>query len=50
VSIYDFQTGQWESLTMADGLLSNTIFSAAEDKNSIWFGTDKGASRLIFSQ
>jgi len=50
VSIYDFQTGQWDSLTTADGLLSNTVFCAAEDKNSIWFGTDKGASRLILRQ
>jgi ligand-binding sensor domain-containing protein len=47
VSIYDFQTGQWESLTTADGILSNTVFCAAEDKNSVWFGTDKGASRII---
>ena len=47
VSIYDFQTGQWESLTTADGLLSNTVFCGAEDKNTIWFGTDKGASLLM---
>lgn len=47
VSIYDLPTGQWESLTTVDGLLSNTVFCAAADKNSIWFGTDKGASRLI---
>jgi len=47
VSIYDLPTGQWESLTVSDGLLSNAVFCAAEDKNSIWFGTDKGASRLI---
>jgi ligand-binding sensor domain-containing protein len=49
VSIYDLPTGQWESLTVSDGLLSNTVFCAAEDKNSIWFGTDKGASRLILA-
>ena len=49
VSAYDFSTGQWESLTTSDGLLSNTVFCAAEDKNGIWFGTDKGASRLILS-
>lgn len=49
VSIYDFQTGQWESLTAADGLLSNTVFCGAEDKNMIWFGTDKGASRLVLT-
>jgi ligand-binding sensor domain-containing protein len=49
VSIYDIPIGQWESLTVADGLLSNTVFCAAEDKNSIWFGTDKGVSRLILA-
>jgi ligand-binding sensor domain-containing protein len=49
VSIYDFQTGQWESLTTADGLLSNTVFCGAEDKNTIWFGTDKGVSRLVIT-
>jgi hypothetical protein len=49
VSIYDLPTRQWESLTIADGLLSNTVFCSAEDKNSIWFGTDKGASRLILA-
>jgi hypothetical protein len=49
VSLYDLPTGQWESLTVSDGLPSNTVFCAAEDKNSIWFGTDKGASRLILT-
>jgi hypothetical protein len=49
VSIYDPSTGQWESLTVSDGLLSNTVFCAAEDKNGVWFGTDKGASRLILN-
>ena len=49
VSIYDLPTGQWESLTVSDGLLSNTVFCAAEDKNGIWFGTDRGASRLILT-
>jgi hypothetical protein len=47
VSIYDLPTGQWESLTVSDGLLSNSVFCAGDDKNSIWFGTDKGVSRLI---
>ena len=50
VSIYDFPTSSWESLTASDGVLSNMIFCAAEDKNSIWFGTDKGASRLMLTQ
>ncbi len=49
VSIYDLPTGQWESLTVSDGLLSNSVFCATEDKSSIWFGTDKGASRLILT-
>jgi len=49
VSIYDLATGQWESLTVSDGLLSNTIFCAIEDGNSIWFGTDKGASQLLLA-
>jgi len=49
VTVYDLPTGHWESLTTSDGLLSNTIFCGAEDKNSIWFGTDKGVSRLVLS-
>jgi ligand-binding sensor domain-containing protein len=49
VSLYDPSAGQWESLTTADGLMSNAVFYAAEDKNGIWFGTDKGASRLILA-
>jgi len=49
VSLYDFSTGQWESLTTSDGLLSNTVYCAAGDRNSIWFGTDKGASRLVLA-
>ncbi len=49
VSVCDLPTGGWESLTASDGLLSNNVFSAAEDKNSIWFGTDKGVSRLILT-
>jgi ligand-binding sensor domain-containing protein len=50
VSLYDLSTGQWESLTVSDGLLSNTVFCAVQDKNSIWFGTDKGASRLVLKE
>jgi len=49
VSIYDLPSRQWESLTVSDGLLSNAVFCATEDKNSIWFGTDKGASRLMMT-
>ena len=50
VSIYDLPTKQWESLTVSDGLLSNTVFCAVEDKNDIWFGTDKGVSRLVLKE
>ncbi len=50
VSIYDLTTGQWESLTAGDGLPSNTVFYASEDKNGVWFGTDKGASRLTLKE
>ena len=49
VSICDLPTGRWDSLTAADGLPSNTVLSAAEDKNGVWFGTDKGASFLILA-
>jgi ligand-binding sensor domain-containing protein len=49
VSIYHVSKGQWESLTTLDGLLSNAVFCAAEDKDSIWFGTDKGVSRLMLT-
>jgi ligand-binding sensor domain-containing protein len=49
VTVYDVSTNHWESLNASDGLLSNSVFCAAEDKYSIWFGTDKGASRLVLS-
>jgi len=49
VSIYDLPTKQWEALTVSDGLLSNTVFCAVEGKSGIWFGTDKGVSRLILT-
>ncbi len=48
VSIFHIPKGQWESLTVAEGMLSNSVFCAAEDQDSIWFGTDKGVSRLLF--
>ncbi len=47
VSIYHIPKGRWESLTTSDGLLSNAVFCAAEDKECIWFGTDKGVSKLL---
>ncbi|MGQ9508411.1 MAG: ligand-binding sensor domain-containing protein [Thermodesulfobacteriota bacterium] len=49
VSLFDLQTKQWESLTTTDGLLSNMVFCASEDRDGIWFGTDKGASKLILN-
>ena len=49
VSWHHLPSGRWETITAADGLLSNTVFSATEDKDGIWFGTDKGASRLILN-
>ena len=47
VSIHHLSTGQWESITTTDGLLSNIVLSAAEDEDGIWFGTDKGVSKLL---
>jgi hypothetical protein len=29
--------------------LSNAVFCAVQDKSGIWFGTDKGVSRLIIA-
>jgi ligand-binding sensor domain-containing protein len=49
VSVYDLPSGQWEAITVSDGLMSNMVFSAAEDKDGIWFGTDKGAARMVLS-
>jgi len=37
-------------LTVSDGLLSNAVFCAVQDKSSIWFGTDKGVSRLMLGE
>jgi ligand-binding sensor domain-containing protein len=47
VSVHEIASSEWDSLTTEDGLLSNTVFSIAEDKDGVWFGTDKGASWLI---
>jgi ligand-binding sensor domain-containing protein len=49
VSVYDLSSGQWGKVTLADGLLSNAVFAAAEDKDGIWFGTDQGASLLMLT-
>jgi ligand-binding sensor domain-containing protein len=49
VSVYDSSTGHWDSISTSDGLLSNNVLSAAEDSNGVWFGTDKGASRLVLA-
>ena len=46
VSVFEIAQNQWDSLTTADGLPSNNVFCAAEDKDGIWFGTDQGAVRI----
>lgn len=48
LSIYELATDSWEALTVSDGLMSNTVLFAAEDGESIWIATDKGASRIIW--
>lgn len=36
----------WRSLTTADGLAGNIVYSIAQEKDgTLWFGTDQGASR-----
>jgi ligand-binding sensor domain-containing protein len=50
VSVLNMASGQWDSLTSSDGLLSDTVFCAAEDKDGVWFGTDQGASLLIMAK
>ena len=50
VSVFEIAQGQWDSLTTADGLPSNSVFCAAEDKDGIWFGTDQGAARISQKQ
>lgn len=49
VSVFDLQTKQWESLTTGDGLLSNMVLCAVGDRDGVWFGTDRGASKLILN-
>lgn len=44
VSHFDGKT--WKSLTTADGLAGNIVYSIAQDKDGIlWFGTNRGVSR-----
>jgi ligand-binding sensor domain-containing protein len=50
VSVFELSTGQWESITASDGLLSNTVLSAAEDRDGMWFGTDRGVSKLLLAR
>lgn len=50
LSVYELATGKWESVTVSDGLISNTVFFAAEDGESLWIATDKGASRIFWKQ
>lgn len=49
VSLFDLASKKWEFITTGDGLISNMVLCAAEDKDGIWFGTDKGASKLILT-
>lgn len=49
VSVYDPSTGQWESFNTSDGLVSNNVLSVGEEQNGVWFGTDKGASKLVLA-
>lgn len=46
VDICDTVTGQWDGLTSADGLPSDTVLCAAPARDGVWFGTDQGASFL----
>ncbi len=49
VSVFDLQTKRWDSFTTSDGLLSNMVLCATEDRDGVWFGTDRGASKLILT-
>ena len=46
VSVYGISQNQWDSITTADGLSSNVVFCAVEDKDGVWLGTDQGAFRI----
>ncbi|MEW6096355.1 MAG: hypothetical protein AB1567_07510 [bacterium] len=41
---YD-KSSLWENFTMGNGLLSNKIYSIANDEEFIWIGTDKGINK-----
>lgn len=46
IDVRDLGSGQWEGLTRADGLPSDTVLCAAPTGDGVWFGTDAGASFL----
>jgi len=46
VGVCDTANGQWDGLTSADGLPSDTVLCAAAARDGLWFGTDQGASFL----
>jgi ligand-binding sensor domain-containing protein len=49
VSIFNIKSKTWESINVTDGLLSNMVLCVAEDKDGVWFGTDKGATKLLLN-
>ncbi len=49
ISLMDLASKKWDSITTGDGLLSNMVLCAAEDRDGVWFGTDKGATKLILT-
>jgi len=39
-------TGHWQTFSVADGLVSNTVYAIHRDREGmLWFGTENGASR-----
>ena len=43
-----FNGKEWRSLTRADGLAGNIVYSVAQGRNgAMWFGTDGGVSRYV---
>jgi len=47
--LYKYDGENWSNYTIADGLISNNIFSIFREKNNgvFWFGTENGISSLI---
>ncbi len=48
ISVWDQKAQKWAGITQKDGLPGEKVFCAAEDTDGIWFGTDKGAAKLLF--